>query len=123
MRTYIISNVYKNAASIFPIKVDAKVFTTAFDRSQIPEIIALLHNPNKPEPYPRYPSVFYKDGAIMGGNLFGSTAIINVSTPTVFLHRRSLNLLVDTQKDTPRSNVSHQRQRETLFWPKVLRCS
>ena len=84
MRTYIISNIRKHAASIFPIEVKADVFATNFDRSQVPEIVTLLRNPNRPELYPRHPTVLYRDSAVMAGNLFGGMAIINVSTLTLF---------------------------------------
>ena len=79
MRAYIISNVRKNASAIFPITVPAEVYFATFNRSQIPEITALLGNPNKPtDAHPRYASVLYKDGVIAGGNLFGSAAILKV---------------------------------------------
>lgn len=79
MRVYIISNVRKAAPNIFPIPADAQVYATDYDRSQIPEIIALLCNPAKPaEAYPRYCSVLYKDGIIAGSGIFGGVAILNV---------------------------------------------
>ena len=80
MRNYIISNVRQTAPAIFGLDVKAAVYSTHFDRSQIPEYVALLRNPNLPaEPYPKRVSVLYKDGIIAGPNLFGSTAIVNVS--------------------------------------------
>ena len=79
MRAYIISNVCKNASAIFPITIAAEVYSTTFNQSQIPEIATLLGNPNKPtDAHPRYASVLYKDGVIMGGNLLGSVAIMKV---------------------------------------------
>lgn len=80
MRIYLISNVRKAAPNIFPIPADAQVYATDYDRSQIPEIVALLRNPAKPtEAYPRYCSVLYKDGIIAGSGIFGGVTILNVS--------------------------------------------
>lgn len=80
MRNYIISNVRKNAPAIFSLNVKPGVYAATYDRSTVPEIVALLGNPNKPtKAHPRYPSVLYKDGVIAGGNIFGSAVILNVS--------------------------------------------
>ena len=80
MRNYIISKVRQTVPAIFALNVDAGIYDTHVDRSQIPAIVTLLHNPNLPmEPYPRLASILYKDGVIAGGNIFGSTAIVNAS--------------------------------------------
>jgi len=80
MRTYVISNVRKAAPGIFPIDIKQQVYATRYNRSQVPAIVTLLHNPNKPsETYPRYCSVLYKDGVIRGSGIFGGVAILNVS--------------------------------------------
>lgn len=82
-RNYIISNIRQHAPAIFALGIDPASYAADFDRSEIPEIVKLLRNPNKPtEAYPRYPSILYKDGVIAAGNLFGSTAIMNVSQLT-----------------------------------------
>ena len=80
MRSYIISNIRRSTTEIFPVVAESKVYAKNFNCSQIPEIMDLLRNPKKPgEAYPRYPSILYKDGVIMGNNLFRSSAIFNVS--------------------------------------------
>jgi len=84
-RSYIISNVRGNAPAIFDLDAKPGVYAPAYDRSRVPEMFALLHNPKKPtENYPRYCAALYKDGIVAGGNLFGSTIILNVSRPTLF---------------------------------------
>lgn len=86
MRSYIISNVRKNAVDVFPVVVDSKAYASNFDRSQVPAIANLLRNSKKPgEAYPRYPSVLYKDRVITGNNLFGSMAIFNVNQLPFFI--------------------------------------
>ena len=80
MRNYIISNVRKNVPEIFSLNMKPGVYAATYDQSTVPEIVALLGNPNKPtKAHPRYPSVLYKDGVIAGGNIFGSAVILNVS--------------------------------------------
>lgn len=88
MRVYVISNVRKTASNIFPIAPQpTAVYATGYDRSKVPEIVALLRNPGLPaEDYPRYCSVLYKDGVIKGTGIFGSKAILNVS-PLPFFRR------------------------------------
>lgn len=82
MRTYVISNIRKAASEIFPIDAKQEVYATRYNRSQVPAIVTLLRNPNKPsEAYPRYCSVLYKDGVIRGSGIFGGVAILNVSRP------------------------------------------
>ena len=79
MRSYIISNIRSHASAIFPLGAEQKVYAVGFDRSGIPEIVTLLHNPNQPaETHPRYCSVLYKDGVIMGSKVFSGVAILNV---------------------------------------------
>jgi len=80
MRIYIISNVRRNASVIFPVNVPPGVYAVGFNHSEVPDIVTLLGNPNKPtEAHPRHPSLLYKDGVIAGGNIFGGVAILNVS--------------------------------------------
>ena len=80
MRTYLISNVCKNAPAIFSINVDLTVYATSYNQSQVPQIVTLLQNPNKPfKTYPRYYPVLYKDGVIRESGLFGSATILDVS--------------------------------------------
>ena len=83
MRSYIISNICGSASSIFSITTATvyrgDIYSRGYERSTIPEIVTALKNPTKPnDPYPRYPSILYKDGVVNGNNLFGSEAIINV---------------------------------------------
>ena len=80
MRTYIISNIRKNASSIFPINVRPEVYDKNYNRSEVPEIVALLSHPDLPDDkYPRYCSVLYKDEVIAGAGIFGSVAILKAS--------------------------------------------
>ena len=84
MRAYIVSRVRGNAPNIFAVDVKPGVYTKAYDRSEVPAIVTLLRNPKLPdEPYPRYCAVLYKDGFIAGSNVFGGTAIVNVSQSLV----------------------------------------
>ena len=79
MRSYVISNIRKNAEDIFPVNVKSRVYAKGFDCSKVQEIVNLLRSPKMPdEMYPRYASVLYKDGVTTGNNLFGSSAILNV---------------------------------------------
>ena len=79
MRSYIISNIRKNASVIFPVNATSEVYAVGFDRSAIQEIVVLLHNPNRPsETYPRYCSLLYKDGVIAGSKVFSGVAILKV---------------------------------------------
>ncbi|KAF9780023.1 hypothetical protein BJ322DRAFT_1112707 [Thelephora terrestris] len=102
MRSYFISNIRKNARDIFPVDVGRGAFAKSRKRSEIPEIMALLQNPNKPgETYPRYPSVIYRDGVIRGNNIFGSSTIVNI-LKAIFLGPTSVNREAGATRSGPK---------------------
>jgi hypothetical protein len=106
MRSYFISNIRKQARDIFLVTVGHGVFAKGRKRSDIPEIVVLLRNAKRPEDiYPRYPSVLYKDSVIAGKNLFGSSAIINVSVYVFSL--LLLNILLDIEDHIPWPDVTY----------------
>ena len=79
-RSYLISTVRTAAPNIFPVATTPGLFSRGNDRSTDPAIMSLLQNPGKPDDtYPRYPRVLYKDSVVSGRNVFGGSAIVNVS--------------------------------------------
>jgi len=85
MRSYIISNVRNHASVIFHIGAEQTVYTVGFDRSEVPAIVALLHNPNQAaKTHPKFCSVLYKDGIIAGSKVFSGVAILNVGLLLLF---------------------------------------
>ena len=84
MRTYLIDNVRKNAVDIFSIDsvTDNKCYSASYDRATVPAIASLLKNPKTPdEQYAIYPAVLFTDYKVVPAELFGSSAILNVSQP------------------------------------------
>jgi hypothetical protein len=80
IRTYLIDNARKYGPKIFGLDLKADYYSTEHDRSTVPVFVDLLKNPKKPqEPYPMYPRVLFTDYKVVDKELFGSTAILNVS--------------------------------------------
>ncbi|KAF9784398.1 hypothetical protein BJ322DRAFT_1109114 [Thelephora terrestris] len=102
MRSYFISNIRRHARDIFPVSVGPGVFAKGHKRSEVPAIMDLLRNPKKPgEHYPRYPSVLYKDGVIIGNNIFRSSTVVNI-LKAIFLGPTSVTCAPGTARSGPK---------------------
>jgi len=82
MRVHLINTVRNSAADIFSISsvTSDKCYSKGYDRTTIPAITDLWKNPKEPnEMYAMYPAVLFTDYTVAAAELFGSTAILNVS--------------------------------------------
>jgi len=81
MQTHIINTVRKNGSKIFsiPSMTDAH-YSTTYDRSMVPAFLDLLKSPKQPnEAYATFPRVLFTNYEVADEELFGSSAIVNVS--------------------------------------------
>lgn len=78
-RSALIDSVRKSAVEIFSIDSVTKLqcYSANHDRSQIPEIVNLLKNPNKPDSeYALHPRVLFTNYEVVELELFGSSALL-----------------------------------------------
>ena len=108
MRIYVIDTVRKSASKIFsvPSATDNTYYATSYDRSTVPAFVDLLKSPKQPhEAFAIYPRVLFTNYEVVDKELFGSSAILNVSQ-SHSIHWLPLTAVVlDLESGSPRINL------------------
>ena len=94
MRINIIDTVRKNTSKIYsiPSATDNTYYSTNYDRSTVPAFLSLLKSPKQPdEAYTTYPQVLFTNYKVSDEELFGSSAILNVSQFAGFISATAYN--------------------------------